>query len=115
MNRITAGKVFTAARQRSGSGSKGKWELLVTQDEQGSNDITIFVGNMPSNVREGGQFRIERIISVSSAKRQDGEGKWYTNITVNADVSPVETHEEFIAKTAGQSWEEVPDEARLPF
>ena len=87
----------------------------MTQDEQGSNDITIFVGNMPSNVREGGQFRIERIISVSSAKRQDGEGKWYTNITVNADVSPVETHEEFIAKTAGQSWEEVPDEARLPF
>lgn len=115
MNRITAGKIFTAARQRSGSGSKGKWELLVTQDEQGSNDITIFVGNMPSNVREGGQFRIERIISVSSSKRQDGEGRWYTNITVNADVSPVETHEEFVAKSAGEGWEEVSSESRLPF
>ena len=36
MNRIEAGKVYTAVRQRSGSSANGDWELLATQDERGT-------------------------------------------------------------------------------
>ena len=60
MNRIEAGKVYTAVRQRSGSSASGDWELLATQDERGNNDIAVFVVNTPSNVKEGGKFRIEK-------------------------------------------------------
>ena len=65
MNRIETGKVYTAVRQRRGSSAGGDWELLATQDERGNNDIAVFVVNTPSNVHEGGKFRIERIVSVS--------------------------------------------------
>lgn len=115
MNRIEAGKVFTAARTRTGTNSNGKnWELIVTQDERGNNDIAIFVANMPSNVKEGGNFRIDKILSVSYGNRKDNDGNWRANISVNAVVTAVESHGEFTSREKGQ-WEEIKDDGQLPF
>ena len=95
MNRIETGKVYTAVRQRSGSSANGEWELLATQDERGNNDIAVFVVNTPSNVKEGGKFRIEKIVSVSYGNKKDNSGNWRASVSVNAEVSAVMTYDEF--------------------
>ena len=109
MNKLETGKVYTAIRQRSGTNSGGNWELLATQDERGSNDITVFVANIPSQVPEGGRFRIEKIHSVSFGNKKDSTGSWRTAISINAEVCPVMTYAEF---SQGQALEE---EGVLPF
>ena len=109
MNRLETGKVYTAVRQRTGNSAGGSWEMLATQDERGNNDIAVFVTNIPSQIPEGGKFRIERIFSVSCGNRKDSAGNWRASISVNAEVSPVLTYEEFHQK-------ESPDlDGDLPF
>ena len=95
MNRIETGKVYTAVRQRSGSSANGDWELLATQDERGNNDIAVFVVNTPSNVKEGGKFRIEKIVSVSYGNKKDASGNWRASVSVNAEVSAVMSYGEY--------------------
>ncbi len=109
MNKLEAGKIYTAVRQRTGSSANGSWELLATQDDRGANDIAVFVTNLPSNVAEGGKFRIERIHSVSYGNKKDSAGNWRASISINADVSPVMTYEEF-------NRDRIPeDDGHLPF
>lgn len=90
MNKLKSGEVYTAVRQKSGTTRVGNWELLVTRDANGKNEIAVFVRNVPSTVREGDSFRIDRIHSVSSGFRKDTEDRWYPAIAVDADVSVVE-------------------------
>lgn len=100
MNRIETGRVYTAARRREGTSSIGEWELIVTQDERGYNDVAIFVANRPTGIREGGKFRIDQITGMSFGSRKGSDGAWHQAVSVNAIISPVETYEEF---KAGQS------------
>lgn len=95
MNKLEIGKVYTAARQRTGSSSNGDWELLVTQDERGNNDIAVFVANTPSNVKEGGKFRLDKILTVSYGNKKDNAGNWRANISINAEVTAVESYDDF--------------------
>lgn len=106
MNKLEIGKVYTAARQRTGSSANGDWELLATQDERGNNDIAVFVANRPSNVPEGGKFRIERILNVSYGNKKDASGNWRASISVSAEVTAVESYEQFAAEE---------DDGNLPF
>lgn len=106
MNKLEIGKVYTAARQRTGNSANGDWELLATQDERGNNDIAVFVTNRPSNVAEGGKFRIEKILSVSYGNKKDASGNWRASISVNAEVTAVESYEQFAAEE---------DDGSLPF
>ena len=101
MNRIETGKVYTAVRQRTGSSANGDWELLATADERGNNDIAVFVSNRPSNVREGGKFRVEKINSVSYGNKKDAQGNWRASISIDAEVAAVESWEEYNADTDG--------------
>ena len=94
MNRIETGKVYTAVRQRTGASANGEWELLATKDERGNNDIAVFVANRPSNVIEGGSFRIDKIISVSYGNKKDASGVWRASISVDALVTAVESPSE---------------------
>lgn len=95
MNRITEGSICTAVRQRTGTGSNGDWELLLTADEKGNNQIALFASNKPSGVTEGGKFRIERIHSISLGNRKGSDDAWHPSVSINADVVPVENLEEF--------------------
>lgn len=95
MNRIEAGKVYTAARQRTGSTERGSWELLAVTDERGNNEIAVFVANRPSKVAEGGKFRIEKINSVSYGNKKDQSGNWRASISIDAVVTPVQSYEQF--------------------
>ena len=106
MNKLEIGKVYTAARQRTGSSAAGDWELLATQDERGNNDIAVFVANRPSNVAEGGKFRIEKILNVSYGNKKDASGNWRASVSVNAEVTAVQSYEQFA---------EEEDDGNLPF
>lgn len=107
MNKLETGKVYTAARQRTGSSAAGEWEMLATQDDRGNNDIAVFVNNRPSGVAEGGKFRIDKITSVSYGNKKDASGNWRASISINADVSAVQSFDQY-----NQS---VPDDGDLPF
>ena len=97
MNRIEAGKIYTATRRRQGTSSVGEWELIVTQDERGYNDVAIFVANHPTTIQEGDKFRIDQITGMSLGSRKSTDGTWHQAVSVNAVISPVETYEEFKA------------------
>ncbi|MDO5444013.1 MAG: hypothetical protein Q4F31_00140 [Eubacteriales bacterium] len=114
MNRIETGSIFTAVRQRTGTSSARDWELLLTQDERGHNDIALFVENRPSGVKEGGKFRVEKIHSVSYGMKKDQSGEWRPSISVNADVTAVESYEEF-KNTSDLSAEEEVSSGECPF
>ena len=101
MNRIEAGKIYTATRRRQGTSSVGEWELIVTQDERGYNDVAIFVANRPTTIREGDKFRIDQITGMSLGSRKSNDGTWHQAVSVNAIISPVETYEEFRASQNG--------------
>lgn len=90
MNKLKSGEVYTAVSSKSGRSRMGDWELLLTKDERGRNDIAIFVQNLPSTVSEGDTFRIDRIHSVSSGFRKGENDKWQPAITIDADVTVVE-------------------------
>ena len=107
MNKLEIGKVYTAARQRTGSSANGEWELLATQDERGNNDIAVFVANRPSNVAEGGKFRLDKILNVSYGNKKDASGNWRASVSVNAEVTAVESYDQFR--------NDIPDDGDLPF
>ena len=115
MNRIETGNIFTAVRQRTGKSSGGDWELLLTQDERGHNDIALFVENRPSGVKEGGKFRVEKILSVSYGMKKDSNGEWRPAISVNAEVTAVESYEDFKASADAAEEEEDVCSGECPF
>ena len=90
MNKLRSGEVYTAVKSRKGQSRMGNWELLLTTDERGKNDIAIFVRNLPSTVNEGDTFRIDRILSVSNGFRKGEDDKWQPAIAIDADVTVVE-------------------------
>ena len=106
MNKLEIGNVYTAVRQRTGTSANGDWELLATQDDRGNNDIAVFVANRPSNVQEGGKFRIEKILAVSYGNKKDNSGNWRASISINAEVTAVQSYSQFV---------EAEDDASLPF
>ena len=103
MNKLEAGSVYTAVRQRSGSSAQGDWELLSTQDERGSCSIAVFVSNRPSGVTEGGKFKIEKINSVSYGNKKDSAGNWRAAISIDAEVSAVESYDQFAPEESDYS------------
>ena len=90
MNKLQSGEVYTAVKAKSGKSRMGNWELLLTMDANGKNDIAIFVRNIPSTVNEGDTFRINKILSVSNGFRKGEEDKWTQAIAIDAEVSVVD-------------------------
>ena len=121
MNRIEEGKVYKALRQRTGTSSSGEWELLVVADEKGNNELAVFTENHPSGVKEGGSFRIERILSVSYGNKKDSNGVWRPNVSVNARVQPVFSYGEVpsssedVSPEVKEAFNPLKDEDNLPF
>lgn len=111
MNRINVGDVCKAAKRRFGSTDKGDWEMLITQDERGHNDIVVFVSNRPSNVEENGCFRIDKINSVSYGNKKGTDGNWYASVSIDAEVSSVMTQSEYLKKVdcEEESWQDIPE------
>lgn len=87
---IKEGGVYKASKIMSGSTEKGDWELISVTDESGKNSVSLFAKNIPSGVSEGQNFRVERICSVTSKNKQDKNGVWRTNVSVDADIAQVE-------------------------
>lgn len=91
MIRIEVGGVYEAKRVRSGTSSKGDWELIVVKpDKKGERrEVTLYVDNCPSGIREGDKFRVRYIESVSVNGNKGSNGEWLhdkTSMTVNIDI-----------------------------
>lgn len=98
MVRISTGETYTAKRARSGSSSRGPWELIVI--ENGNDELTLWVTNTPSGVTDGGQFRIKSIDNMTKKKVAYKDGKvckdrseknveWQTEVDCNVTVEKV--------------------------
>lgn len=121
MNIIKKGDVYTASKRRFGKSDKGDWEMLTVTDEKGHNAIAVFVSNRPSKVEEGGSFRIEEISAVSVKTRKDDKGAWWTDVSVNAQVTEVKSFSQFSdarnkTDKYGSEYETLDDsDGQLPF
>ena len=88
MVKIEKGGVYKAHRVRSGTSRKGDWELIAVKglgDDR--REITVYVENHPSHVREGDPFVVTDIVCVTVKAYQDEEGNWTRNkMYINAMV-----------------------------
>ena len=85
---------YTAYRFRSGASERGRWEVITVVDNSKSlktrQEVTIFPANLPSGVKEDGQFIVKRIIKVTRKKSKDRNGDWtLVDVGITADVQPV--------------------------
>lgn len=89
MNKVEAGNIYTAAKQRSGETQRGAWELIAVTNERGKEEVTIFTRNIPSGVVEGQQFLVKEIHSATFRFRKDQNERWQPNISIEATVQPI--------------------------
>lgn len=90
MNKLQTGENYTAVKAESGKSRIRDWEMLLTRDANGKNNIAIFVKNIPSHINEGDTFRLDKIISVSLGFRKGEGDKWEQAIAIDAEVTKVE-------------------------
>lgn len=90
MLKLEKGNTYTASRVRSGSGSRGDWELVVIRPEgKARQEITIFPTNVPCGVKEGDVFSVKEISAVSVKRSKNAEGVWSGDKTsVDAVIVP---------------------------
>lgn len=85
---------YTAYRFRSGASERGRWEVITVKDEakkvKTPQEVTIFPANLPSGVKEDGQFIVKRILKVTRKKAKDRDGNWaLVDVGITAEVQPV--------------------------
>lgn len=86
MIRVEKGGVYLAHRVRSGVSKTGPWELIAVKGQGGDRrEITLYVKNYPSRIREGEPFRVTGIEAVQVNALKDDEGNW-TREKMSADV-----------------------------
>lgn len=86
MIRIDKGGIYTAHRVRSGTSSKGDWELIVVKGiGNDKREINLYIMNHPSRIREGEPFKVTEILAVQVNALKDDEGNW-TKQKMSADV-----------------------------
>lgn len=108
MTSVRQGGNFTAKRCRSGVSSRGAWELITFSDNNGRNEITIWVMNTPSGVKEGQQFHIDDIIEVKFGMKKNTNDRWQPQCSIDAVVTAIES--EFDAGMSGAgdvNWQEL--------
>lgn len=91
MNKLQTGESYTAVKAESGKSRIRDWEMLLTRDANGKNNIAIIVKNIPSHINEGDTFRLDKIISVTTSKaRVTRRWFWEQAIAIEAEVTKVE-------------------------
>ena len=110
---VNVGVTCKALKAKSGNSSKGDWELLVVGNENGKNEVNIWVNNRPSGVPVNGMFTVTKITGVKFGykKREwQGQDKFEPKIDINADVKFVESGFESIPDAFGDNpFDDVPD------
>lgn len=86
MVKIEKGGTYRAYRVRSGVSEKGPWELIAIKGDKGDRrEMTLYVINYPSNIREFEEFKVTGIESVQVNAEKDVNGEW-TRTKVSARV-----------------------------
>lgn len=88
MLEIKKGGEYTAKRVRRGTSERGDWELVVVEQGFGKNHqtITLFPRNCPTELEEGGTFRVTDIMSMKVKRKKLPTGNW-TPDEMSAEVT----------------------------
>lgn len=117
MNELKKGENYTARLVRSGTSSRGAWEIITTSDKKQKMDISVFPRNVPSGVKEGQKFNLVEICSVKNGMRKDKNDRWQPSVSIEAVVNPIES--EFDTGLTGSgvdvAWEELSKEGGDPW
>ena len=77
MIKIKVGDVYKAHRVRTGTSAKGDWELVAVRAEgKERREVTLFIDNIPSGLKEGDTFRVRYIESFTVNAQKDQRGEW---------------------------------------
>lgn len=137
MNCLIVGGKYHAHHRKTGFSDKGPWELYSVFDDKDKNEITVFITNAPTKMPDsGGDFVIKNIKTVKNGARKSSQGVWFQNVTIEAEVTYVEPDKSFDEVGGGTfddivadgnpwadtpaeeehaPWDDVPEEAQLPF
>lgn len=123
MTELQEGKVYTALRVRSGANdAHGHWELIAVRDSKGKNEVTIYTRNIPSGVKEGQKFNLERIHRLKFGYKQDRDNRWQPQVTIDGTVKPIESEydayygdEPGVKQSEKNPWDDVKVDDDLPW
>lgn len=88
--KLEAGQLYKAAQVRSGESSKGPWMLTGVVDERGKNEITLFIRNTDCNLRDGQQFKIKELCSITlGVRKSKKDDKWFPSYSAEAIIEPI--------------------------
>ena len=76
---------------KRGEGAKGEWELIKVNDEHSRKSVTIWNTNPPSEIVEGGTFKVTAIEGITYKSRQYN-GKWFDEFNITALVQEISRH-----------------------
>lgn len=89
MTKVVAGEKYRAFNSKSGTSTRGAWEFVSVADEKGHFETTIYVQNVPSGVQKGGEFVVEKILSVKNGmKKSKNSDKWFPETSIEAIITP---------------------------
>lgn len=79
---IEKGKIYTATMVRSGTSSRGDWEMVKVKDK--NKEITIWPDNKPTGLSDGDEFEIVDITGVKYGARKRTDGRWQDDVSCTA-------------------------------
>ena len=87
---LEVGKIYTAHMVRSGTSSRGDWEMVKVVE--GRKEITIWPDNKPTGLTDGSEFEIEEISSVKYGARKRQNGTWQDDVSCTATLKAASTN-----------------------
>ena len=89
MNELIVGQKYRAKRVRSGSSTRGYWQLVAVTDKVDRNEIAIFVRNNPIDLKDGQEFVLQELHSLKWGMKKNNNERWVPKCSVEATLQPI--------------------------
>lgn len=87
---IEKGKIYTAAMVRSGTSTRGDWEMVKVKDK--TKEITIWPDNKPTGLSDGDEFEVVEISGMKYGARKRQDGRWQDDVSCTATLKAASTN-----------------------
>ena len=86
---VEKGKIYSANMVRSGTSTRGDWEMVKVRDK--NREITIWPDNRPTGLVDGDEFEVVDITGVKFGARKRQDDKWYDECTMTGILKKAST------------------------
>ena len=86
---VEKGSIYTANMVRSGTSSRGDWEMVKVKDK--TKEITIWPDNRPTGLADGDEFEVVEITGVRFGARKRSDGGWRDDCSCTAILKKAST------------------------